>query len=169
MANAIHVTGQSGTRGPVIDKPSLRLERYFDVAPEKVWRAWTDPKALTAWFGTGEDGSVILAETDVRIGGRFHVVFRMPDGEQHDVSGKYLQVVPVRKLVFTWAWKSTPERESLVTVSLEPTDNKQPGGQPAAQGTRMTFLHEQFYDQKARDDHEGGWTLTFEKLARYFL
>ena len=33
------------------EKPSLRLERRYPVAPEKVWRAWTDPKALSAWFG----------------------------------------------------------------------------------------------------------------------
>jgi len=141
------------------DKPSLRLERRYEVPPEKVWRAWTDPKALTAWFGPGEANSVTLAETDVRVGGRFHVVFRMPDGQEHDVSGMYREVQPGRKLVFTWAWKSTPERESLVTVSLE----------PAGTGTQMNFLHEQFYDQAARDDHEGGWTKTFDKLAHHLL
>ncbi len=141
------------------DRPSLRLERRYEVPPDKVWRAWTDPKALTAWFGPGEADSVTLAETDVRVGGRFHVVFHTPDGEEHDVSGTYVEVLPARKLVFTWAWKSTPERESLVTVSLE----------PAGTGTRMNFLHEQFYDQAARDDHEGGWTLTFEKLAHHLL
>ena len=42
------------------------------------------------------------------------------DGEQHDVSGVYREIVPNEKLVFTWAWKSTPERESLVTVMFKP-------------------------------------------------
>jgi uncharacterized protein YndB with AHSA1/START domain len=100
--------------------------------------------------------SVTLAQTDVRVGGRFRVAFRMPDGEEHDVSGTYREVLAPRKLVFTWAWKSTPERESLVTVRLEPVGT----------GTRMLFLHEQFHDQAARDSHEGGWTPTFDKLAR---
>jgi hypothetical protein len=31
----------------------------------------------------------------------------------------------------------------------------------------MTFTHEQFFDEKARDDHEKGWTGTLEKLAAY--
>ena len=33
------------------EKPSLRLARRYEVTPEKVWRAWTDPQALSAWFG----------------------------------------------------------------------------------------------------------------------
>ena len=141
------------------EKPSLRLERRYPVAPEKVWRAWTDPKALSAWFGPGEAHSVTVAETEVRVGGRFHVAFRMPDGQQHDVSGVYREVIFPRKLVFTWAWKSTPERESLVTITFEPEGDS----------TVMKFLHQQFYDQAARDDHEDGWTRTFEKLARLLL
>jgi hypothetical protein len=52
------------------DKPSLRLERRYEAAPEKVWRAWTDPQALTAWFGPGEANSVTLAEVDLRVGGQ---------------------------------------------------------------------------------------------------
>ena len=34
----------------VREKPFLALERRYPVAPEKVWRAWTDPKALGQWF-----------------------------------------------------------------------------------------------------------------------
>ncbi|MDM0112870.1 SRPBCC domain-containing protein [Variovorax sp. J22R133] len=139
------------------DKPALRLQRHFEVAPEKVWHAWTDPKALSVWFGPGHDNSVLRASVDLRVGGHFNVAFNTKDGGEHEVNGVYREVVPQRKLVFTWAWVSTPERESLVTVRFEPT----------ATGTQMDFLHEQFHDEVARDDHEGGWTPTFEKLARF--
>ena len=87
------------------EKPSLTLVRIYAAAPEKVWRAWTDPEALKHWFGP-DAGEVSLAETDVRVGGCFHVVFGSLDGEQHDVSGEYREVQPNRKLVFTWAWKA---------------------------------------------------------------
>ena len=40
-------------------------------------------------------------------------------------SGVYREVCPNEKLVFTWAWRSTPERESLVTVHLK-TDGTAP-------------------------------------------
>jgi uncharacterized protein YndB with AHSA1/START domain len=101
-------------------KPSLSLTRLFAAAPDLVWRAWTDPQALKHWFGPDE-GEVSVAQTDVRVGGRFHIVFSTLDGEQHDVSGIYRAVQPYRKLAFTWAWKSTPERESLVTLTFRPS------------------------------------------------
>jgi uncharacterized protein YndB with AHSA1/START domain len=99
---------------------------------------------------------VTRAELDVQVGGRYHIAFRTPDGQEHDVSGVYQEVVPLRKLVFSWAWKSTPERVSLVTVELRPT----------AQGTQLDFLHERFFNLQARDDHRRGWTATFDKLDR---
>jgi len=138
------------------EKPSLSLTRIFAVAPEKVWRAWTEPQALKHWFGPDE-GEVSFAETDVRVGGRFHVVFSTLDGEQHDVSGVYREVQPHSKLVFTWAWKSTPERESLVTLSFR----------PSGKGTEFNMLHEQFFDVAARDRHAFGWAGSFNKLERF--
>jgi uncharacterized protein YndB with AHSA1/START domain len=79
------------------------------------------------------------------------------DAEKHDVSGVYREVVPNEKLVFTWAWVSTPERESLVTLTFKPDGT----------GTLMTLLHEQFFDEDARDRHQGGWTSAVDKLEQY--
>ena len=140
------------------ERPSLRIQRHYDeVSPEQIWHAWTDPKALSVWFGPGEDNSVIHARTDVRVGGNFCIAFRLVNGNEHEVSGIYTEVVHARKLVFTWTWRDSPERESMVTVRLSPT----------ATGTQMDFLHEQFFDQAERDDHEGGWLPTIDKLGRY--
>jgi uncharacterized protein YndB with AHSA1/START domain len=94
---------------------------------------------------------------DVRVGGRFHIVFRTPDGDEHDVSGTYREVIPNRKLVFTWMWRTMPERQSLVTVTLAPD----------GEGTLLTLLHEQFFDEPARDRHRSGWTGTLDRLERY--
>ena len=38
---------------------------------------------------------------------------------------------------------------------------------PVAGGTELAFLHENFFDQAARDSHEGGWLPTFVKLAHF--
>jgi uncharacterized protein YndB with AHSA1/START domain len=96
------------------------------------------------------------AESDPRVGGRFRVVMRENNGEVHDVSGVYREVVPDEKLVFTWAWRTTPERESLVTILIKPDGD----------GALLTLIHEQFFDEKARDDHQSGWTGTLDKLER---
>ena len=140
------------------ERPSLSLTRSYDVPPEKVWRAWTDPQAMKQWLAPSDAFSVPLAEADVRVGGRYRIVMKSPDGEDHDVSGVYREVVRDRKLVFTWAWKSTPERESLVTVQLKPDGD----------GTLLTLTHEQFFDEGARDRHQSGWTEGLDKLAALF-
>ena len=57
------------------EKPSLALSRSYAVAPEKVWRAWTDPQALKRWWGPGGVQPVSLARLDVRVGGRLRIVF----------------------------------------------------------------------------------------------
>jgi uncharacterized protein YndB with AHSA1/START domain len=136
-------------------KPSLTLKRRLNASPEAVYAAWTDPKKLVHWFGP-DQGPVTKAETDVRVGGRFHVVFHTEDGEEHDVSGVYREVIPNEKLQFTWAWRTMPERESLVTVLVKPDGD----------GALLTLIHEQFFDEPARDRHEYGWTGSLNKLEK---
>ena len=135
-------------------RPSLTLRRHYRVSPDKLWRAWTDPQALKLWFGPGEIVSVPIAEGGLRVGGRFRAAMLADDGETHDVSGTYLEVVAERKLVFSWAWHSTPERESRVTLRIEPD----------ADGCELVLIHEQFFDQAARDAHEHGWSGALVKL-----
>jgi uncharacterized protein YndB with AHSA1/START domain len=84
------------------EKPSLNLQRHYPVAPEKVWRAWTDPQALKQWWGPGGPEAVSLVQLDVRVGGRFRILFGGPRGDDHEVQGTYREVVPNRRLAFTW-------------------------------------------------------------------
>jgi uncharacterized protein YndB with AHSA1/START domain len=139
---------------PQAERRELRLSRRYPVACEKVWRAWTDPQALSAWFGPAGAHSVQAAELDVRVGGRYRIRFRTPDGEQHEVGGSYEEVQPQRKLVFSWAWHTTPERVSRVTVAMRPDGD----------GTVLELLHERFVDAEARTNHERGWTGAFANL-----
>jgi uncharacterized protein YndB with AHSA1/START domain len=140
------------------ERPSLTLERFYPVAPEKVWRAWTEPQALSRWFGPGGPQPVALAELDVRVGGRFRVLFGGAEGNEHEVTGVYREVVPNRRLAFTWVWpRTTPERESLVTIEFR----------KAGRGTELVFTHAQHFDEKVRDGHRQGWSESFVKLAQF--
>jgi uncharacterized protein YndB with AHSA1/START domain len=94
----------------------------------------------------------------VRVGGRYRIVFGGAQGTDHEVQGTYKEVVPNRKLVFTWTWpRTTPERESLVTIVFK----------AAGDGTELDFRHDQFFDEKARDDHKRGWTGLLDKLTEF--
>jgi uncharacterized protein YndB with AHSA1/START domain len=140
---------------PLAERPSLTLTRRFRARPEKVWAAWTEPETLIAWFGTPKaKPGTLRAELDVRAGGRYRISFDHESGEFFQVGGVYHEVVPYEKLVFSWAWHSTPERESLVTVSIKPD----------GAGSLMVFTHEQFFDEQARDGHAKGWSELFAQL-----
>jgi len=138
-------------------EPNLTLKRRLKASPAEVYAAWTEPQRLVKWFGP-DAGPVKRAELDVRVGGRYFVIFNTEDGEEHHVSGIYREVVPNEKLVFSWTWRSTPERESQVTVLIAPEDR----------GSLVTLHHERFFDDKVRDDHHRGWNGCLDKLVRYF-
>jgi uncharacterized protein YndB with AHSA1/START domain len=149
---------KSGVAAGLAARPRLTLKRRLDAPPAKVYAAWTDPEKIARWFGPAQvvAGSV-GADIDARIGGRYRIRFRMADGEHHEVAGVYREMVPNQRLTFSWAWHSTPERESQVTVSLRPDGD----------GTLLTLRHEQLFDQAARDGHESGWIGTLDKLENY--
>ena len=139
-------------------RPSLTLKRRIKASPEKVYAAWTDPQKLIHWFRTPSfvPGSM-QAEMDLRVGGRYRFSFKHDDGEYFEVSGVYREVVPNARLVFTWAWHSTPERESLVTISIKAEGDE----------TLLTLHHAQFADQAACDSHHRGWTDMLDSIENF--
>jgi uncharacterized protein YndB with AHSA1/START domain len=135
-------------------RPSLTIKRRLNASPDKVYAAWTDPEKIIRWFGRADAlPETMRADIDARVGGRFRIRFSTAD-EYYEVSGIYREVVPDGLLVFSWAWHSTPERESQVTVAL----------QPDGDGTLLTLHHEKLFDLAARDGHERGWTKGIERL-----
>jgi uncharacterized protein YndB with AHSA1/START domain len=150
---------QAHVKNEPAGKPALTLSRHYPVAPEKVWRAWTDPKTIAKWWGPGHD-PVSAAELDLRVGGHFRIAFGGAQGTEHECAGVYREVVPNRKLVFTWCWpRTTPDRISQVTILFK----------PAGGGTDLEFLHEQFFDEAARDGHKRGWSEFLVKLEAFLM
>ncbi|MEV6875475.1 SRPBCC family protein [Amycolatopsis sp. NPDC051128] len=76
----------------VDERPVLRLERRLKHAPEKVWRAITDPGELAHWFPAKVD-------VELRNGGAIRFTF---PGEDTTTSGHVLTVDPPREFAFVW-------------------------------------------------------------------
>jgi uncharacterized protein YndB with AHSA1/START domain len=124
----------------------LEISRTFAAPPERVWRAFTDPAALTDWFWPH---LAAVAEVDLRIGGGYRITATNGPSDDFGISGEYLSVEPPRRLVFTWRWHGEPE-ETLVTIELA-------GAGDASDQTVMTLVHERFAGEAPRDEHAQGW------------
>ena len=94
----------------------------------------------------------------MRPGGRYSIIFHTQDGEQHHVSGVYKDVVPNEKLVVHLGLAQHAGARILVTVLIK-SDGP---------GSMLTLIHEQFFDEAARDRHHHGWTGALDKLEKMF-
>jgi uncharacterized protein YndB with AHSA1/START domain len=97
----------------------LVLTRLINAAPEKVFRAWTEPELIKQWFAP-LPWTTPLAETDVRPGGSSLIVMRSPDGIDYPNRGVYLEVEKNKRLVFTDAYTTAwePSEKPFMTVIL---------------------------------------------------
>ena len=143
--------------GVFISHTTFVIERDLPGSPVHAFRFWSEHARKRQWTSCHPDWTVLEDVLDVRVGGRYRISFNSGDGNYNEVGGVYREVVPNERLVFSWAWHSTPERESLVTVSIKPD----------GAGTLLTFRHEQFADETARDNHQRGWTEFFVNLENY--
>ena len=133
----------------------MKIEKKFNAPIEVVWKAWTDPLLVSNWFGSDPNGKVSKANLDVRPGGLFEVAFTDSDQTEHVCSGTYFEVEKFIKLRFSWKWKSEPDSESFVTVSLA----------PEGEVTKMKFQHS-LSTHASKHDYLKGWNSTFLKLDR---
>lgn len=139
---------------------SLTLVRRIAARPSIVFEALTTPEGITEWWGP-DAGPVLTAETDVRIGGRFRVRFRMLDGTEHESSGEYLEVNPPVRLAMTWRWLGDEDDggESRIEIDLR----------AIAGGTELVFTHAQLSSEESRKGHTEGWNGALDKLEKHFL
>jgi uncharacterized protein YndB with AHSA1/START domain len=149
----------------------LRVTRTFQAPRERVFRAWLDPELLRQWL-TGPNGRSPHAEVDARVGGEFRVtvtgpggglVARLPghDDEFVHMIGRYLEISPPQRLVFTLGWEEVPlvrmDRDaSKVTVEFHERGDE----------TEVVLTHERQPNRRVRAWHSWGWKGSLRKLDR---
>ncbi len=141
---------------------SLTLVRRIAARPSIVFDALTTPDGLRSWWGP-DDGPVLIAETDIRVGGRFRVRFRMLDGTEHESSGEYIEVMPPTRLVMSWRWTEGGEADEAGKESRVEIDVR-----PISIGSELTFTHDRLETDASRDSHAWGWNGALDKLERRF-
>jgi len=138
---------------------SLTLVRRIKARPAIVFDAVTTAEGIAQWWGP-DDGPVLVAESDVRVGGSYRVRFRKLDGTEHESSGTYLELLRPERVVMSWRWIGGMEDpgESRVEIALR----------AIPEGTELTFTHSRLHDEATRRGHEEGWAGALRKLETRF-
>jgi len=118
------------------DGPVVVRQIRIDATPAAVYSLLTDARLMTAWFA-----EVVVAEPFS--GGTFRIT--EPGGRV--IEGKYLEVVPNRKVVFSWGGiEGLKPGETIVDITLEPDGD----------GTLVTLRHRGLPPQ-VFEAHDKGW------------
>jgi uncharacterized protein YndB with AHSA1/START domain len=149
----------------------LQLRRTFKAPRELVFRAWIDPELLRQWLN-GPGGRSPHAEVDARVGGEFRITStsrlgelfaKLPGQESEFVQmvGRYLEISPPERLVFTMGWEDFPTvhmRPDATTVTVEFHE--------AEEGTELVLTHERQPNRRIRGLHRWGWKGSLRNLDR---
>src|SRR5262249_8385533 len=105
---------------------SFTVERVFDAAPARVFKAFADPKAKALWFAGGGGWQAIKREFDFRPGGQELVHGKFPDGRESIFIARYHEIVPNERLVYVYDMHANGGfmSVSLATVELTPQGRK---------------------------------------------
>lgn len=135
------------------DDFSVTVRREIAAPAEKLFVAWLDAKSLATWFRPGGTREARV-EMDPRVGGTFRIV--TVDGDSSDAhTGTYREIDRPHRLVFTWSSAETGFRDSVVTVTFEPT---------SANSTVVAIHHVGLPDEEAKTGHHGGWSDVLREL-----
>lgn len=134
----------------------LRIERTFQAPAERVFDAWTSEEVMRRWFHGREAWETPVAEVDLRVGGAVRVVMRDPlEGTEHGGGGRYTEIDPPTRLVFTWSWDDDPT-ETLIELDFTEAEGQ----------TTVVLTHNALRDEDSVRSHREGWNTCFDNLER---
>jgi uncharacterized protein YndB with AHSA1/START domain len=105
-------------------EPTIVMKRLFDAPARFVFDAHTRPEHLMRWWGGCKEMTMTVCEVDLRVGGAYRFVVRMPGGPDLGFRGVYREITPPLRLVNTSVFEMFPDHEAVITLSLEERDGQ---------------------------------------------
>jgi uncharacterized protein YndB with AHSA1/START domain len=134
-----------------VDTSAIEREIFIALPPEEVFRYLVEPVLMASWIGLSHD-------LDPRPGGRI----RVEVSSGNIASGRYVEVVPPRRVAFTWGWESQdpglallPPGSSLVEIDLK----------GKGRGTVLRLRHSRL-PANLTDRHGERWSFYLANLRR---
>ena len=148
------------------DDATLVLKRLLNAPQELAFRAWTSAEHIQQWMRPEPGMELPLASMDLRVGGKFRIQMKKPDGEFFTAVGEFREVKAPERLVYTWDWEkdgSGPEfgeaegKPTLITVEFLKRGER----------TEMVLTHTRFASVESRDNHARGWGRIADSFASF--
>jgi len=142
------------------EKTSLEIKRFINAPRDRVYAAWTDPVQLKEWWGPKEVRTLTIV-ADTGVGGKYRWDLVNQEGEKMSVFGEYQELVPGKKVVFTWKWDDDADwkdYDSIVSVEFSDRDG----------GTELRLTHVKLPSEASRDRHTEGWNSVIDRLEKFF-
>ena len=131
------------------------VTRTFNAPARLVYDAWTKPELLKQWWAPKSMGIPLLScEADVRVGGTYRFVFGHDASQTMAFFGRYIEVTPHARLV--WTNEEGDGGEAVTTMTFEEKGGK-----------TLLVLNELHPSKEAVDEAIGfgeGLRETFEQL-----
>jgi uncharacterized protein YndB with AHSA1/START domain len=127
---------------PTVERKSDRelvVTRTFNAPARLVFEAWSKPELLKRWWAPKSMGmSLLSCEADVRTGGRYRFVIGVGDAKPMEFFGRYTEVTPHSRLV--WTNEEAGDAGSITTVTFEEKGGK-----------TLLVMHELYPSKEALD------------------
>ncbi len=118
------------------------VTRVFNAPARLVFEAWTKPELFKRWWVPKSMGMALIScDMDVRSGGGYRLVFRHGDSKPMEFHGKYIEVVPNARIVWT---NEESAQGAVTTVTFEEKDGK-----------TLLVMHDLYPSKEALDAEHG--------------
>ncbi|AFL89947.1 hypothetical protein Terro_3736 [Terriglobus roseus DSM 18391] len=158
------------TKDAVSETERMVVTRVFDAPREVVWKAWTDPKYAMQWWGP-KGFTTPVYEMDFRVGGKFLICMKSPDGQEFWNGGEYREIVPNEKIVLSMYFadsqgnKVEPEHYGMEHEAIEDANDVITFEDLGNGKTKLTLIGNESMETAKTSGQVEGWNQILDKFA----
>ncbi len=137
----------------------IAMTRVFDAPRRLVYDAVTKPELVRRWLGVFGGHAMEVCEIDLRVGGNYRYVWRLPDGAKMGMGGVYREIVPQERIVSTELFDEPwYPGEAVGTLTLAEEDGK------TTMTTVVRYASKDARDGVLKSGMEGGVAASYDTL-----
>ena len=141
-----------------MNENKIVIERVFNAPVKLVWLVWTKPEFIKIWFGSDPNGTVLSADIDLSVGGKYSISFQDSNGSIHTAFGEYIEIIEYSKLHYTWEWESEAGHISEVIVEFIPQAEK-----------TLSILTHSNLNPNSIHGYMDGWNGAMDKIVKKII